>query len=71
MHEVKELEVARDQGIREIIKLQKNLYEALNEVAILKKVVGKGSIGGLSHITIKELIHTMEKGAQDSWKCFM
>jgi len=40
--------------MEEFTKLQKILSQAQNEVGILKKEVGKGLIGGPSHIKIKE-----------------
>ena len=54
MNEVKELEVAKGQAMDEITKLQKSLYESLTKITILKKALGKGSIGKASHININE-----------------
>ena len=55
MNQVKDIEAWRDQGMEEIEKLQKSLFEAMNKVTILKKTLGKGSIGGASNIKIKEI----------------
>lgn len=40
--------------MEEIVKLQKILTESREEIVILKKFVGKNSIGGVAHIKIKE-----------------
>jgi len=51
---VKEIEVARDRGLEEIVNLQKSLIEARDEIAVFKKVVRHNSGGGVSHVKVKE-----------------
>lgn len=52
--EVNDIGAARDQGLEEISKLQKELDNARNEIVVFKKAVGQGSIGGVAHVKVKE-----------------
>ena len=51
---VKEVEESRDQGLAKIVNLKKTLEDTRNELAVVKKVVGHNSGGGVPHKKIKE-----------------
>jgi len=51
---VKEVEPARDQGLAEIVDLNKSLDEAKDEIAVLKEAVRHGLGGGVPHVKVKE-----------------
>jgi len=51
---VKEVEESRDQGLAEIVNLKKTLEDTKNELAVVKKVVGHNSVGGMPHVKVKE-----------------
>eukprot|EP00253_Pinus_taeda_P009588 PITA_09588 len=50
----KDVEASRDQGLMEIMDLNKSLDEAKDEIAVLKKAVRHGSGGGVPHVKVKE-----------------
>jgi len=52
--EVKEIGIARDQGLEKISELQKDHEDARNEIAVLKKATGHNSGGGVAHVKVKE-----------------